>query len=504
MPITIGIDIGTTTITALALDVAALPPRRAGGATSDAERGEVVASVTLANDANATSPSDKTKGRSEWDARCMVEKAFDAVREAVSKLGAKRSDVAGIGLTGQQHGVVIVDERLQPITPFINWQDRRGLDLAGGGQTYVARAAQRAGSGAPRRTGCALATGFMGITLFWMKETGALPPKGKACFVTDCLGAALTGEAPLTDPTMGASSGLFHLSERRWDPDLLRGLGLPPALFPEVREAGDRFGALTPEAARLTGLAVGVPVFVGLGDNQASFLGSVAALDDTVQVNVGTGGQVGRYTDRIHEAPPLETRPFPRGGYLLVEAGLCGGRSYATLRRFFQQVVAQVLTASGEQDLYTAMNALAKAAPRGAGGLRCEPFFTGTRAEPGRRASWTNISDENFTPANMTRALLEGMAHAFHEGYRLIQTATKRPCARLVGTGNGVRENPVLAGIISEEFGLPLAVPAHREEAAYGAALTAALGAGIFPDLAAAGQVIRYQPRTETVRGQQA
>jgi sugar (pentulose or hexulose) kinase len=274
---------------------------------------------------------------------------------------------------------------------------------------------------------------------------------------------------------------------------MLRALGLPRGLFPEVREAGDPFGALTPEAARLTGLPAGVPVYVGLGDNQASFLGSVAGRDDTVQVNVGTGGQVGRYTDRIHDAPPLETRPFPRGGYLLVEAGLCGGRSYATLRRFFQQVAAQVLNVSEEKDVYAAMNALAKSAPRGAGGLRCEPFFTGTRAEPARRASWTNVSDENFTPANMTRALLEGMARAFHEGYRLIQAATQSPCARLVGAGNGVRENPVLAGIISEEFGLPLAVPAHREEAAFGAALTAALGAGVFPDLAAAGRVIQYQ-----------
>jgi sugar (pentulose or hexulose) kinase len=331
------------------------------------------------------------------------------------------------------------------------------------------------------------------VTLFWMKETGTLPAKGVACFITDYLGATLTGEAPITDPTMGASSGLFHLTERRWDSETIRHLGLPPARFPEVREAGDRLGTLTTEAARATGLAAGLPVYVGLGDNQASFLGSVAGRTDTVQVNVGTGGQVGRYTDRIHEAPPLETRPFPREGYLLVEAGLCGGRSYATLRRFFQAAAAQVVNIPAESDLYTAMNALAKGAARGAGGLRCEPLFTGTRAEPDRRASWTNISDENFTPANMIRALLEGMARAFREGYERILTATGTACVRLVGAGNGIRENPVLAGIIAEEFGLPLAVPAHREEAAFGAALTAAVGVGILPDLAAAGRVIRYQ-----------
>ncbi len=477
MPITLGLDIGTTTITALALD---------------AERGDVVAAVTLANDADITPPENKAGGRSEWDALRMAMKAYDAAREAAGKLGARKADVCGIGLTGQQHGVVIVDDEQRPLTPFINWQDRRGLERAGG-KSYVEQAARMAGSGAPNRTGCALATGFMGVTLFWMKENGALPPSGKACFVTDYLGAVLTGEGPLTDPTMGASSGLFNLADRRWDGGLLEALGLPPGLFPQVREAGDRYGALTPQAASRIGLPAGVPVFVGLGDNQASFLGSVSAHGQTVQVNVGTGGQVGRYTDTIHDAPPLETRPFPRGGYLLVEAGLCGGRAYATLRRFYQQVAVQVFGASPEKDVYAAMNALARAAPRGAGGISCEPFFTGTRAEPDRRAAWSGVSDANFTPANMTRALLEGMARAFHQGYRLIQHATKAPCARLVGAGNGVRENPVLAGIIAEEFGLPLVVPAHREEAAYGAALVAALGAGVFADLAAAGRIIRYQ-----------
>ena len=479
MPITIGLDSGTTTITALALD---------------AERGEVVASATLPNDADITSPPDTAKGRSEWDAVRMGQRALEVIREVVSRLRTRRGEVAGIGLTGQQHGVVLVDHRLQPTTPFISWKDWRGLDpVPGGEETYVTRAEHLAGPGASKRTGCALATGFMGVTLFWMKESGVLPRKGTACFVTDYLGAMLTGAAPVTDPTMGASSGLLHLAERRWDPEMIRGLGLPPTLFPEVREGGDRFGALTAEAARLTELAAGVPVFVGLGDNQASFLGSVADRDATVQVNVGTGAQVSRYTDRIHDAPPLEVRPFPRGGYVLVEAGLCGGRSYATLRRFFQETGTHVLHATGEQDLFAVMNALAKGVPRGAGGLRCEPFFTGTRAEPARRASWSNISQENFTPANMVRALLEGMARGFRQGYRRIEVATGSACTRLVGAGNGVRENPVLAGIIAEEFGLPLAVPEHREEAAFGAALTAALGAGILPNLAAAGRVIRYQ-----------
>jgi len=210
--------------------------------------------------------------------------------------------------------------------PFIGWKDRRGLDrVPGGEESYVAQAQRRCGPGAFRRTGCALAAGYMGATLFWMRESGVLPREGTACFVTDYLGARLTGEAPVTDPTMGASSGLFLLAERRWDPEMIRSLGLPPTLFPEVREAGDHCGALTAETARLTGLAAGIPVYVGLGDNQASFLGGVADRAVTLQVNVGTGAQVGRYTETIYDAPPLEARPFPRGGISSSRPGCAGG-----------------------------------------------------------------------------------------------------------------------------------------------------------------------------------
>jgi sugar (pentulose or hexulose) kinase len=139
------------------------------------------------------------------------------------------------------------------------------------------------------------------------------------------------------------------------------------------------------------------------------------------------------------------------------------------------------------------MNRLAANVPRGAGGLRCEPFFTGTRARPDVRASWSGVSAENFTPAHMTRALLEGMARAFHTGYELIARSANGSRNRLIGAGNGLRENPVLAKLVAEEFGLPLAFPAHREEAAYGAALLAAVSAGVCPDLASAGQMIRYE-----------
>jgi sugar (pentulose or hexulose) kinase len=478
MPVTIGIDAGTTTITALALD---------------ADGGQVLALATARNDAEITPAADRARGRSEWDAGAIFATVLHALAEIAAQLGGG-CDIAGIGFTGQQHGVVIVDDWLSPVTPLINWQDRRGDDLIPGENcTWVERARALLGPDAPERNGCALATGFLGATLFWMNETGCLPPSGAACFITDYLAAALTGKKPVTDPTMGASSGLLDIRNRRWDEAGIAALSLPRRLFPEIREAGDRLGGLSLDVAAATGLPAGLPVFVGLGDNQASFLGSVASPVETVLVNVGTGAQVSRYTHRYCYSPPLETRPFPREGYLLVEPGLCGGRAYAILERFFRDVARDVLDLAATESLYDRMNALAATAQSGCDGLRCEPLFTGTRADPDRRAAFTGASAENLTPANMVRSLLEGIARSFAEGRDMIDAAIGSPSTRLVGTGNGLRENPVLSRIVADEFALPMAIPTHREEAAYGAALAAAFGADLWPSLAEASGVIRYE-----------
>jgi sugar (pentulose or hexulose) kinase len=409
------------------------------------------------------------------------------------RLPQRSGDLAGLGITGQQHGVVLVDSSLTPLSPFINWQDRRGEQIdPGSGQSYVRRAIERAGAEARQRTGCRLAAGYLAVTLFWMKETGVLPPNATACFLTDYFGALLTGQRPVTDPTCSASSGVLDIRHDDWDAELLAALELPRALFPDVRPSGDLLGGLSPTMADRCGLPVGLPIFVGIGDNQASFLGSVADRRATVLVNVGTGAQVSVHADQFQPDPLLEARPFPRGGYLLVSAGLAGGGSYAVLERFYRQVGVQLLGVAADDSLYESMNRLAAAVPRGADGLRCAPYFFGTRAEPELRASWTGVSTNNFTPAHLTRALLEGMARTMLDGYERITRHADRRWGRLVGAGNGLRRNRVLARIVAETFALPLFVPAQREEAACGAALLAAVGAGVFPDLDSACRLVHY------------
>ncbi len=459
--VTIGIDLGTTTLTALALG---------------AEDGRVLASETVGNDADATSAPDRALGRAESDPERIVAIALGCLRAVAERLGDRAREVAGIGLAGQQHGVLLVDDAVRPLTPFISWRDGRGDDrIPGGTRSYAEEAVRLMGEEACARAGCRPATGYMGITLHWLKAHGRLPRKATACFIADFLGARLAARAPATDPTLAATSGLFDVRARKWDSESIDALQLPPALLPEVREATRPLGALAAGPGGRAGLAPGIPVYGPVGDSQAAFLGGTRGRDGEAFVNIGTGAQVAARSGRFLLAPPLETRPLPGEGYLLAGAQPGGGAAYAALEEFFRMVLGQFAGRGGDP-LYERMNALAASAPPGAGGLLCRPLFWGTRAAPEARAAWTGMSGRNFTPAHLARALLEGIVELLKEDLDRIVQATGTPLRCGVGCGNGLRKNPLLRTILSDKLGFPIDVPPCPEEAAVGAARLAADG----------------------------
>lgn len=492
MPIVVSVDLGTTKITSLAVEAGSW---------------DVLAVGTTANDANVTSDADRQRGRSEWDARRIAAQGLACVKQVAMQLGSRVGEIAGIGITGQQHGVVLIDSLGEPVSPLINWQDRRALDAmpvtsgaTGGfeppvssrslaneaprqwqptrGTTWLQSARDVLGEDSWRRTGCRLHPGFMAVTLLWLKANGLLPNGVQSCFVMDYFGAVLTDRPPITEPSCAGSSGVFDVRSRRWDEESIHALGLPRSLFPDVCEADQIIGRLTSEAAELTGLNAGTPVFAPIGDHQASFLGSVTDREHSVLVNVGTGAQVAVYTDDLDFVPPIELRPFPGGGNLLSNVGLAGGWSYQVLEQFFRDIGRTLFDEQSPAPLYELMTRLAATVPAGADGLRCEPLFNGTRLDPGVRGSITGVSPQNFTASHLARAVLEGMARSLHEGYRAIQQITGHSATKLIAAGNGLRENPLLADIVSGEFGLSLTFTTHREEAAYGAALVVAKNLG--------------------------
>lgn len=475
----IGLDIGTTTITALALAL--------GG---DAE--PVATVETRPTPERLPRPA----GRHEWDADAIAARAEECLGALAARLGDRAGDVACLGVTGQQHGVVVVDAAVRPLTPFINWQDRRGDEPCAGG-SLLGEAARRLGPDAWRRSGCTLATGHLGLTLFALARADILPV-GTACSIMEFVTARLAGGRPVTEPTCAAASGLFSIAARDWDPAAIAALGLPAGLFPEVREAATVVGRLAPTAAGRVGLVAGIPLAAPLGDQQAGFLGSVADRRTSAHLNVGTGAQVSMFVAEAGFAPPLELRPFPVAGGLLTGAVLCGGWSYQVLDGFFRRAGRDLLGTAAAAPLYDRLNELAAAVPPGAEGVVCTPLFAGTRADPEGRAAWSGLSAATFTPGHLARGLLEGMAREYATHLAEIRARAGTQPARIVATGNALRKNPLLRAAVAAATGLPLAVPRQREEAAFGAALAAGVAAGRFADLDAAARLVRLDEPEES------
>ncbi len=426
----LGLDIGTTTVSAVVV-----------------ENGEVLSSVTLRNDAFLP-------GVHSWERLQDPHSIRKTAMEAVSTLLSEHPDAGRIGVTGQMHGIVYLNSRGIPVSPLYTWQDGRGDQPCDREETYAARLS--------RLTGYPLSTGYGMVTHFYHLQNGSVPETAVVfCTIHDYIAMWLSGNLrPVTEASDAASFGLFDVEKGEFDLTALQKAGIDPGMLPPL--------AQTP----CIGQYRGIPVWVAIGDNQASFLGAAGGQLDAMLVNVGTGSQFSAYIPTYMRCPGLETRPFPGGGYLLVGASLCGGRTYALLENFLRSAV-QAMTGTAPDSCYKAMDKLLSSAPEPESLPKVSPLFQGTRQDPGLRGSITGLSTDNFTPRHLIWATLEGMADELYEMYRQYLSAGGN-AAVLIGSGNGLRKNSHLQSCFSRLFGQPLVMWDCKEEAATGAALFAA------------------------------
>jgi len=472
MELLIGLDIGTTKLAALALD---------------ASSGEVVAMVATPNQARRDATAQGL-ARAELDVAALQALAVRLLRELVAAL-PEPAEIAALGVTGQQHGVAFLGADGAPLAPAITWQDQRALERASSGATYLEELVARAGGpGRFHGMGCQPAPGYLGASLYWLARHNALSANARACLIPDAAVAALTGHAPATDPTLAGSSALYDVAQSRWDQALCATLGLDAARLPEVLPGGSLAGQLSAASARQIGLPHGLPVAVALGDNQASFIGSVAAPHDSVLVNIGTGGQVSALVDGFLRLPAVDTRAFPGSGYLLVGAGSSGGATLGYLHSLVLAIGREVFGVE-RHEVYDALLALAHRSQPGADGVRFVPHLAGTRIDPAATASWSGLTAANLTLGNLARALIEGIAaDAYAFWQRMAPVAGLR--RTLVGAGNGLTRNAVLCGALETAFGLPLTLSHRAEAAARGAALCAGVAVGAYASFDAAMQIV--------------
>ncbi len=470
--IIIGVDIGTTKLCAVALD---------------ATCGAILAVESAANTAHLPAEADGA----EQDASKIIAIAFNLLALLTARPEVQSGQIVALGVTGQMHGVVLVDKTGAIRTPLTSWQDRRGdHKYANSGHSYAEEVAARLHADASL-LGCTPATSYGAVTLLRLQQAGMLPANCTALTIHDALVLALCGRA-VTDPTDAASWGIFDVAAGdRWVPSLAAAFPSLYSALPEVLPTGSLAGALSAQVAALTGLPTGLPVAVAIGDNQASFLGSVPAPQGTVLINLGTGGQMSVPTDQYIFHAPLETRPFIGGSWLLVGASLCGGHAYSVLEGFIRQL-GHDLFALAPGELYETMNTLAAAAPADCQGLSAATLFAGSRLDPQQRGCITGINESNLTPGNLIRAVINGMVDELVAFYRIAQDSGAHPTA-LSGAGNAVRRNAVVRQELAHRFAMPLGIPPHTEEAAMGAALVGGVAAGIFPDWAAAAQLLFHK-----------
>jgi sedoheptulokinase len=446
----IGLDIGTTTLSAVVADM----------------EGRVLEAVTLESGADIP-------GGERWARLQDPEAIFEKARAMVDGLMARHAPVGAIGLDGQMHGMLYVDGAGRAVSPLATWQDARG-DLPYGGGTYA--------SELTRRTGCPMATGFGLTTHFWNVENGRVPEgAARVATIADYVAMRLCDRTePVIHATNAASMGLFDLPSRDWDDLAVANAGIDRRILPEV-EAG----------VRALGGYRGAAVSVALGDNQASFIGSVREMERTALVNMGTGGQISMMSDAAGVLTEAERRPLLFGQYLLVGSSLCGGHAYAILEKFVRSCAR--LAGCEVNNLYPAMNEAGLAALALPDNPVVSPRFSGTRKNPALRGEITGLSTENFDAARLIGGTLQGMAAELFDIYREMLRAGATMPEKLVGSGNGIRKNPALRRAFELAFGMPLLVPAHDEEAAFGAALYGMAAAGLVPNIAAAQALIRYQ-----------
>jgi xylulokinase len=442
----LGLDLGTSSVKALLLDEGA------------AVFGEGAASYAV---------RAPRRGWAESSPADWWEAVLKATAAAVGRRGA---EVMAIGLSGQMHGVVLVDARGLPLRPAVLWADARsGAELA---------AYRGLDKDLARRLANPPAVGMAGPSLLWLREREpdtyasarwALQPK-------DWLRMRITGEAA-AEPSDASATLLYDLIADDWSYAAAEDLGLHRELLPPLIPSAAVAGTLEGEAATSLGLREGLPVAAGAADTAAAMLGTGLLRPGRVQLTVGTGGQV--VTPK--EGPDLD----PQGRTHLYRAAVPGlWYSMAAVQNagLALEWVRKMLGASWN-DVYEE----AFAVPPGSAGVTFLPYLSGERTprfDPGARGAWTGLGLDH-TRGHLLRAALEGVAFALREALEAMEDqGTIASELRLAGGGTGGRSGEAWRQLLADVLGRPLRLlpdEISSVASARGAAFLAGLASGVYP-----------------------
>ena len=411
---------------------------------------------------------------SEQDPALWWHATVESVRQVLAKTGVDATAVQGIGLTGQMHGLVLLDENGAVLRPAILWNDQRTGSQCDGIRSRLGR------ENLIRITGNDALTGFTAPKIVWVQEhepeiwqraRHILLPKDYVRF-------KLTGEYA-SDRAGGSGTILFDLAQRDWSPEVLAALDIPAAYLPPTYEGTDVTGTLTPAVAGELGLPAGIPVFGGGGDQAAAAVGTGAVRSGVVSVSLGTSGVVFATTDGPVVEPEGRLHAFCHsapGKWHLMGVMLSAAGSLRWHRDTF---------APGTD--YDTLLGPAAGVSAGCEGLFFLPYLTGERTphpDPLARGAFVGLTVRHSFP-HLTRAVLEGVSFGLRDSFELMINAGLENITQARVTGGGAR-SPLWRQILADVLGVEIVTVNAAEGAAYGAALLAATGAGAFQSVESA------------------
>lgn len=403
---------------------------------------------------------------SEQDPSLWTAATAESLLTLLAQTGVDPAAIRGIGLTGQMHGLVLLDKDHKVLRPSILWNDQRTGAECDEIREIVGK------SRLIDMTGNDALTGFTASKIMWVKnkEPDLYNKIATILLPKDYVRFFLTGELAL-DRAGGAGTQLFDLRQRNWSTELLDLLGIDQGWLPPTFEGTQQTGTLSQAAAEATGLRAGIPVFAGGGDQAASAVGTGAVRQGVVSMSVGTSGVLFASTDkpliepdgRLHAFCHAVPEKWHLMGVMLSAAG--------SLRWHHD-------THAPQTD-YAGFTGPAEGVPAGSEGLLFLPYLTGERTphpDPLARGAFVGLTVRH-TQSHMTRAVMEGVAFGMRDMFELMRGIGLENIDQVRISGGGSR-NRLWRQIMADVLNTTIVTVNTAEGAAFGAALLAAVGAG--------------------------
>jgi len=451
-----GLDVGTTGAKALLVD----------------ERGTLLASATEEYPTHTPRPLWSEQDPEDWWTAAV--RAFGRL---FHECGRKPEEVKGVGLTGQMHGLVLLDRRGGVLRPCIMWNDQRTAPQC---EELTSKL------GFDRLlelTGNPALPGFTAPKILWVRqnEPHVFERTAHILLPKDYIRYRLTGEFA-TEVSDAAGTLLLDVRRRSWSPEMLRTLEIRGEWLPGMHESPDVSARVSTHAARETGFIGGTPVVGGGGDQAAGAVGSGVVREGVVSVTVGTSGVVFAHSDAYRIEPRGRLHAFCHavpGAWHLMGVTLAAGGSL----RWYRDTLGESDSARAKErgmDPYEVLTEGAGKVPPGSEGLLFLPYLSGERTpypDPNARGAFVGLTIRH-TRAHMTRAVLEGVAFSLRDCLELMKNL-KLDIREVRVSGGGARST-VWRQIMADVFNVELVTVTSTEGAPFGAALLAAVGAGHF------------------------